>query len=147
MSDQDPNHFGESVVEDNPKKVADLRICNQTIELLTADKIYEDKTKTAVFGSFCHYPKPKIYVNLEVLQACSFQFRTTIFHEILEGISAINNLNLTESQIRVLEQSLMGFCADNRDEAGYILFNLASTPKEKLIKAKSKVVLKNKGKI
>jgi hypothetical protein len=142
MSDEDPNHFCDSIVQDNPIKIADIRLCNQNVEIFTVDKMYEEKTKNGVFGSFCHYPKPVIHASLHVLNEDAFQFRSTLLHEIIEGIGSINNLCMTEAQIRVLEQSLMGFCSDNRDEAGYILFGLKTLPKKTTKKPKKRGVLK-----
>ena len=52
------------------------------------------------FGEFKYYPSPRILVS-DSLQGVSLT--STIFHEILEMVNEMNDLGLTENQIRTLE--------------------------------------------
>lgn len=67
---------------------------------------------TGVFGEFSFFPYPSIHIN----RALKEEERTsTMLHEVLEMISEVNGLKLNETQIRVLEVSLMGVIRSNPD--------------------------------
>ena len=65
---------------------------------------------TGVFGEFSFFPYPSIHIN----RALKEEERTsTMLHEVLEMISEVNGLKLNETQIRVLEVSLMAVFFQN----------------------------------
>jgi hypothetical protein len=63
-----------------------------------------------VFGQFSFFPYPEIYISKDLKREVE---ASTILHEVLEMISELYGLSLDESQIRVLEVSLMGVFAQN----------------------------------
>ena len=63
-----------------------------------------------VFGQFSFFPYPEIHINQGLKKEVE---ASTILHEVLEMISELYGLSLYESQIRVLEVSLMGVFSQN----------------------------------
>ena len=62
------------------------------------------------FGEFSFYPYPSIKVSTGLKKEVE---TSTILHEVIEMISEVYGLSLEESQIRVLEVSLMGVFFQN----------------------------------
>lgn len=62
------------------------------------------------FGEFSFFPYPEIKVNTGLKKEVE---TSTILHEVIEMISEVYGLSLEESQIRVLEVSLMGVFFQN----------------------------------
>ena len=67
--------------------------------------IEADLNEEELFGCFEFHPEPKIYIDSTLPPRYK---AATALHEILEAISSIYGLDLSESQIRTLEASLAG---------------------------------------
>lgn len=79
----------------------------------------EDET----FGQFFFYPHPEIQISKKLKREVE---TSTILHEVLEMISELYGLSLDESQIRVLETSLMGVFFQNP----WLVARLGERPQE-----------------
>jgi hypothetical protein len=62
------------------------------------------------FGEFFFFPTPKICISEELED---YIYSSTVLHEILEMVSKIHDLGLSESKIRTLEVSLMQIFRQN----------------------------------
>jgi hypothetical protein len=62
------------------------------------------------FGEFFFFPSPKICISEELED---YMYSSTVLHEILEMVSEIHDLGLSESKIRTLEVSLMQIFRQN----------------------------------
>ena len=72
--------------------------------------VVASKMSNDEFGEFKYYPSPRILVS-DILQGVSLT--STIFHEILEMVSEMNDLGLSENQIRTLEVCLTQILCQN----------------------------------
>ena len=74
----------------------------------------EDLKADDCFGYFESYPSPKISVHNGM---SPLYVAATAFHELLEAISSIYGLDLTEAQIRTIENSLVDIVRRNPGSA------------------------------
>lgn len=80
------------------------------------------------FGYFEAYPTPKIGLHIGLTP---LYMAATALHEIIEAISAFYGLDLTESQVRVLEAVIVEMVKRNPDQAAKWLDSVTKKPKEK----------------
>ena len=73
------------------------------------------------FGYFEFYPKPLIAISHRL---DLFYRSATVLHEILEAISAIYGLDLSEGQVRTLETVLVALAQGYPEEAGEFIRSL-----------------------
>ena len=90
-------------------KIDTVKIGYEDVEICLEDLQDED-----CFGYFEAYPRPRISIH-EGLKP--LYIGSTIFHEILEAISSIYGLELTEGQIRTLETTLVEVVRRNPENA------------------------------
>lgn len=64
------------------------------------------------FGEFKYHPTPTIYLSDQITGHVR---SSTLLHEVIEMISEMHDLGLTESQIRTLEIALTQIMAQNQD--------------------------------
>lgn len=69
------------------------------------------KMNQGIFGEFSYFPIPYIHINS---QLNGIEETSTVLHEVLELISEVNGLRLSETQIRVLETSLVSVFLQNQ---------------------------------
>ena len=70
----------------------------------------DDLDDDECFGYFESYPDPKICLH----HTLSPLYKgATAFHEVIEAISAIYGLDLSENQVRTLETSIVDIVRDN----------------------------------
>jgi len=70
----------------------------------------EDLKDDDCFGYFVSYPKPRIAIHDQLTPLYT---AATGLHEVIEAISAIYGLELTEGQIRTLETALVNVVRSN----------------------------------
>ncbi len=75
--------------------------------------IEKDMTKEETWGEFWCLPVPKIYINKDLPRDVK---GLTILHEVLECITEIYGLTLSEGAIRTLEMSLTSIVKENPEE-------------------------------
>lgn len=126
----------QGITEDSCEHLATLRLCNTDVEILGVSKM-TDKDGDPLFGFYTSYPKPTVCVATEVAHADMSQFRSALIHELIHGVSEINGLGLSEKDVRVIENSIMGFCRDNEDDARFLFFG-----DKKVAKGKRKAVVR-----
>jgi len=61
-------------------------------------------------GMFVNFPSPTIYVSPRLDKAAAW---STLFHECLEAIGVLYNLELTENQVCTLEMALQAVFKEN----------------------------------
>ena len=69
-----------------------------------------DCPEEGAMGMFLNSPSPTIFISKDIAPS---EQRSTLFHEALEAISAIYNLELTENAICTLEVALQALMRDN----------------------------------
>ena len=87
--------------------------------------VFEDLTDQDLWGEFWPMPKPQIKVNKTLdrpIQAL------TILHEILECITEVYGLRLSEGEIRTLEMSLAALIKQNPQQQQEWLKMILETP-------------------
>ncbi len=86
--------------------------------------VYGDLTKEETWGEFQCLPHPQITVNKDLPNDIK---ALTILHEVLECITEIFGLRLTEGDIRTLEMSLATIIKKNPQEFGKWVEDLTSS--------------------
>ena len=74
--------------------------------------IEADLNEEGLFGSFEFHPQPEIHIDSSLPPRYK---AATALHEVLEAISAIYGLDLSEAQIRTLEATLAGIALRQPD--------------------------------
>ena len=85
-----------------------LQIGPLNVPVVNVDLTYEE-----TWGEFWCLPVPQIRVNQDLPKDLR---ALTILHEVLECITEIYGLGLTEGDIRTLEMSLAGIIRENPEE-------------------------------
>lgn len=90
--------------------IKSIHIGGSTIEILYDDHLSE-------FGCYQSYPHPTITIG----QQSQSVLAGTILHESLHAISDLYELDLSEHQVRVLEQCLVSLLRQNPVVAGMLI--------------------------
>ncbi len=81
-------------------------------------------------GQYKSVEGPTVYTGPPALEPGTAEYATTVFHEMLHAISDLYGLNLSESKVRVLEQTIAGMFRQNPEWAKlYIESILSPEPK------------------